>query len=268
MNEVVADTWTKFNTAVFKNSLDKSLDRYRSPYVFRGLSDSSFQLLTSLQRLRHSRETLETVEQALLRNFEKYSKRDDLGSEWRRITIGQHFGLPTRLLDWSFSPLVALHFATCDLSQMDRDAAVWCLNVPLIHSFLPSRLGDSLAALRANVFPIGTLEESFPKLDEFHRKEGDQDPFVLFFEPPSVDERIVNQVALFSLLSDVSKPLDVWLQNWTSKKRGLATKIIIPAAKKWEYRDRLDQLNITERVLFPGLDGLSDWLRRWYSPKR
>jgi hypothetical protein len=57
------------------------------------------------------------------------------------------------------------------------------------------------------------------------------------------------------------------LDDWLAQHPQIARKIIIPAALKWEIRDKLDQANITERVLFPGLDGLSRWLKRHYSPR-
>src|SRR5205823_1640300 len=89
-----------------------------------------------------------------------------------------------------------------------------------------------------------------------------EEPFVAFFEPPSLDDRIINQFALFSLMSGPTATLDAWLEDHPD----LCQRIVIPARLKWEVRDKLDQANITERVLYPGLDGLSRWLKRQYTP--
>src|SRR5690606_2433621 len=102
--------------------------------------------------------------------------------------------------------------------------------------------------------------EVAPTLNAFNTLA--EDPFAIFFEPPSLDQRIVNQYALFSVLSDPTLSFDTWLEQ-----RGKQiTKLIIPGELKWHVRDRLDWLNINERVLFPGLDGLCSWLRRYYTP--
>jgi hypothetical protein len=111
------------------------------------------------------------------------------------------------------------------------------------------------------VFTAEMLSRGADSLQAFDRLA--PEPFVVFLEPPSLDDRIVNQFALFSLLSDVSVPLDSWL----SAHPNVFRKIVIPARLKDEVRDKLDQANITERVLFPGLDGLSQWLTRYYLPK-
>jgi hypothetical protein len=87
-------------------------------------------------------------------------------------------------------------------------------------------------------------------------------PFVVFLEPPAVDRRILNQHALFSLMSSPTARLDDWLADHPE----LSRKVVIPAHLKWEIRDKLDQANVNERVLFPGLDGLSRWLARYYMP--
>jgi hypothetical protein len=58
------------------------------------------------------------------------------------------------------------------------------------------------------------------------------------------------------------------LGDWLATYPHVHRRIIIPAELKWEIRDKLDQANITERVLFPGLDGLSSWLKRQYSERR
>ena len=57
------------------------------------------------------------------------------------------------------------------------------------------------------------------------------------------------------------------LDHWLAEHSELCRKIIIPSELKWEVRDKLDQANITERVLLTGLDGLSSWLKRYYTPR-
>ncbi len=87
--------------------------------------------------------------------------------------------------------------------------------------------------------------------------------FVLFIEPSSKDDRFINKFAFCSISSNPKLILDEWLQE----RPDIWRKIIIPKELKWEIRDKPDQANVTERVLFPGLDGLSQWLKRQYSPK-
>jgi hypothetical protein len=119
-----------------------------------------------------------------------------------------------------------------------------------------------LAEERSNVFTTEMLSRVASSLDELDALR-ETDDFVVFFEPPSLDERIANQYALFSLMSSPTARLDDWL----GERPDIARRIVIPAELKWEVRDKLDQANVTERVLFPGLDGLSAWLARHYSPR-
>ena len=54
------------------------------------------------------------------------------------------------------------------------------------------------------------------------------------------------------------------LDDWLAKHPDLWFKVIIKKELKWELRDKLDQRNINERILFPGIDGLCQWLARYY----
>jgi hypothetical protein len=85
----------------------------------------------------------------------------------------------------------------------------------------------------------------------------------VFLEPPSLDDRIINQAALFSFMSTPDALMDDWLAARPEAWR----RVVVPAELKWEVRDRLDQINLTERVLFPGMDGLSSWLARYYQER-
>jgi hypothetical protein len=201
------------------------------------------------------------LELALLRNFRKYGHGQATGADsiWDWLALGQHRGLPTRLLDWTYSPLVALHFATENTAEFHEDGIVWCVNFVEANKRLPLRLRRILQKERSDTFTVEMLS-AFSSLHDFDALS--RDPFVVFLEPPAVDQRILNQLALFSLMSSPSARLDGWLEQHPD----LCRRVIVPSALKWEVRDKLDQSNINERVLFPGLDGLSRWLARYYMP--
>jgi len=56
--------------------------------------------------------------------------------------------------------------------------------------------------------------------------------------------------------------------SWIAQHPDCARRIVVPLELKWEVRDKLDQANLTERVLFPSLDGLFRWLARYYAPRK
>jgi hypothetical protein len=241
--------WTELHEQLFADSWNDELRLHRSSYAFRGRARAEEDLSTSLARLGGD---VSAIERPLLRHFRKYAARDAVpaDSTWNWLALAQHHGLPTRLLDWTFSPYVALHFAT---ARPDGDGVVWIVDYVRAHERAPRELREQLEREGANVFTtemIGAVADDFADLAAL----GD---FVVFVEPPSFDERIVNQYALFSLASQPDLVLD----------DDLLRKVVIPAELKAEVRDKLDQANITERVLFPGLDGLSRWLARYYSPR-
>ncbi|GAB3694806.1 FRG domain-containing protein [Spirosoma flavus] len=241
---------------LYENAWMPTLQRFRPSFAFRGLPDATYTLNTSLMRLGGN---YAQIEGHLLRNFKKYALRNvvERDSFWYWLSVAQHHGLPTRLMDWTFSPYVALHFVTARTEFYDRDGVIWCLDYKKAHQQLPDSLRYLLENEGADVFTIEMLSH-LQSLREFDSQS--EEPFALFFEPPSIDDRIVNQYALFSVVSNPTMGLTSWLE----KRPDLYRKINIANELKWEIRDKLDQANINERVLFPGLDGLSRWLKRQY----
>lgn len=255
--DVVVNNWLELQSALFDHSWNKEISRFRSSYVYRGSANKLYSLNTSISRIGENYAHLETH---ILRNFKKYahSAASPGNSIWNWLAVAQHHGLPTRLLDWTYSPYVALHFATQDLNHYDQDGVVWCIDYVKAKDALPKPLKEALHE-EGNVFTPELLEPVCSSLNELANFQ--EEDFVMFLEPPSLDARIVHQYALFSMMSRVDADLGEWIQ----KNLDMYFRVVIPARLKWEIRDKLDQANITERVLMPGLSGLSQWLKRHYT---
>jgi hypothetical protein len=253
-------SWREFDDAVASANREGSRGgRAHSSLVFRGLARSSYSNRHSLARFG---DDYHELEQHLIRNFRKYAHRQLPGPTlWDWLSLAQHHGLPTRLLDWTFSPLIAAHFATA--TSPEHDAIVWAVDCAAVHELLPDDIRRSLENEGATVFTTELLAQHAPTLQDLDRL-ANQDPFLLFFEPPSLDDRIVNQSAVLSTLSAPRAIMDDWIEN----HQDLCHAWEITRAAKAEIRERLDQANVTERVLMPGLDGLATWLRRYYAPGR
>jgi hypothetical protein len=260
MQEITIQSWAELLERLYDDSWQAEINRFRSPFVFRGLSDATYPLVSGLMRLDGN---YTEMEPHLLRNFRKYAHRNivERDTSWHWLSLAQHRGLPTRLLDWTVSPLVAAHFATAETEQFDRDGVIWMVNARKVHRLLPDALKSAVDKEGADYFTVEMLARAVPNLADLDALA--PPCFVIFFEPPSIDDRITNQYGLFSVMPDPTACMDEWLKDRPDVWR----KIIIPARLKWEVRDKLDQANITERVLFPGLDGLSQWQKRYYTPR-
>lgn len=259
-NDIIIESWSQLIDEVYHDSWRPLLGRFRSDYAFRGLSDKNYCLENGFLRNCGERPDLEYH---LLRNFRKYARTSEpnlTNTHLRSLVLAQHHGLPTRLLDWTYSPFIAMHFATANTEKFNIDGVIWKLDFVKVNRLIPEPLKILLTREKCNAFTVEMLESEFSNLQKFDEKIGTG--HTLFFEPPSIDDRIVNQFALFSIMTDATSVLDHWLVQHPD----VYQRIIIPSHIKWEIRDKLDQANITERVLFPGLDGLAGWLKRHYQP--
>ena len=263
-HEVVIASLGEFVDCVTPEAPDTVTGRRRDTGVYRGASDANGPLLTTLDRLGGTNppHTKADLEEHVLRNYIRYSRphvRSNTSNDWEELFSAQHHGVPTRLLDWTYSPLVAAFFATRPCDGEEHERAVWRLDWQKIHRRFRF---PSLALLPRDLdalFDGGGRTSPW----QLFMRDREAPPFACLVEPPSLDERIVAQAAVFTLCSDKWHSFDEFL-----RVHGLAdslTKYVIPSNSVAKIRDQLDLVGVDERRLFPDLDGVAAAIRRYYA---
>ena len=266
IEEVRIETVGELLDRVTPDEHDPVSGRIRDTSVYRGSTDARYPLLTSLDRLGGTRPPhgKAHLEEHILRNFIRYSRpflEHQPANEWELLVTAQHHGLPTRLLDWSYSPLVAAHFATLG-GDPGRDRVVWRLNWRRVHEHF------GLPPLAFLVQDLDAMLHERGLGDLRNLLGGCEVPrearFVCMLDPPALDDRIIAQAATFTFSTDKTRSFDRIL-----REEGLIcalTRYLIPAGRLNYVRDQLDLCAIDERKLFPDLDGVAAQMRRYYSP--
>jgi hypothetical protein len=253
--------------------LFKSIDKW----VFRGQSDSSWSLQTSLERGAkinnlQPRE-IPKVERKIIDKFQRRAfhymgDTPEKGNTLEWLSLIQHHGGPTRLLDFSYSYYVALYFSVDHALQ---ESAVFCLNKDLIY-----QKGLETEQWRGldHESPFGTREYCNSVLHEQTLS-----PLVMLVEPFNMHERLSRQQGLFAIPFEGQQSFEYNLSLTVNKyqkelpksneiveydhlinllnEECALLKVKIPKDFHNQIRKELRLMNITTETLFPGIDGFT-----------
>lgn len=257
----VTNTITVLRPDTFAELLQAIEDFQSSSDVswYRGCRSKSYKLVPTLYR--HPKRTkisdIAKLELALTTRFVQRSLpflQRSLTSDWDKLFLMQHYGVPTRLLDWTENPFVAIYFALVSAAEAkSTDAAIWMCD--------PAAWNRG--ALDHISFKDGILDESSDQVRAYEPpKPVDGTPMHPIMIYGSYNSpRIVAQRGGFALFGQGTEPMEkIYLSE---KFSGNALqKIEIPHSKVAAIRLSLFRKGFTESVVFPDLDGLAKELRR------
>ncbi len=228
-----------------------------SPLWFRGTERASYKLVPTLARGAYSLDLERPLINAFKQNAAQFVAVTPR-SQWEWLFLARHHGVPTRLLDWTESPLMGLYFATRATDAQNtadaKDGALWML--------LPTVLNReaNIAFRDARTLPI------FEEDDEHLRNYL---PSILASEaqsrlPPAAaiaprySGRMQAQHSVFTITHRDQTPIEA---VGAAKHIG---RYIVPAVSKPKIRRQLDGLRINDLTVFPDLDNVARLARGLY----
>lgn len=231
------------NLPEFLHTLEFFEQQHIARWLFRGHPEEKYKLVPSLFRydISDTFSEWERIEDYILTKFKReampylhnYIPQDE--EEW--LALAQHHGLPTRLLDWSMNPLVALFFAS--ESSPNFNADVWCYGFPSTNNcwtestYIARYLTSDV---RTNQFFDGTR----------------------LLYPPHISPRITNQSGCFTYHECPKRGEKfIPLEERTNNLFGELIRIKVGAEFKSIILHQLYQIGMHRGLIYPGLDGLS-----------
>lgn len=227
----------------------KKQSRKNGVVWFRGQSVAGWRLIPSLARDdRHL-----AVEQALRKRFMQNAVPHLTpvpSSEWEWMFTMQHHRAPTRLLDWSESPLAALYFVVSDAENAKRDGAVWCLDPLALNA--EARIANFRFANEIPAFGVDEVLNSYLP-SRVDGSPSTQSPVAIM--GPRNNARMAAQLGVFTINHRDHTPIE----SIGAGKH--AWRWVVPSAAKKDIRRELELLGITALTLFPELDRVADVAR-------
>ena len=294
MNEFTIDSFEEYLRIVRDELGASEQNGKKGRHYFRGQSKRAiegYDLIPSIGRYEHlktlslfdrdqlEQDVLETFSNHLL-TYVNHLPRNN----WEALAIAQHHGLPTRFMDWTTNPLVALYFAARETKKNKDDSPLDSAVYVLISH--PVRFSD-LKRSSSYVIPVKDSETTKTddsgdpyanfgigdKTDEdiepdYNEEETEDKPFETFdilkegpspfeideniiYDPPHVSPRIRSQDGVLLACHQPLHPLE--------EKDVL--ELIISQSAHDDIRRRLDQYGVFDKQLFPDLDGIAKWLK-------
>lgn len=264
------------NAVMFDNPI-------KANFIYRGMENKEYDLRPSIfretqnDRVINKRYTEYSSELNILRQFIQeasvFLKEPIVNNYGKWAEIAQHYGAPTRFLDWTSNPLVALYFA-CD-SNSSADAVVWLCHVENFYKVESNKNSDLVPNNRSNMEIINDL------ITHDGQKENKTilPQYPVMYLPYYRDARMTAQCSYFMVWGTNHNSLEEMITEENYMKcskcpKGMSYtvyseekcvfKVYINHSDKQNIMRELDMMGINTKTLFPGLDGIGKYIERRY----
>lgn len=232
---------------IFLSQVNQFMHDSKGSVWFRGHSnigeegtDTKYTLDSTLFRTAKDGNDIKTMEKNYVYEFmTKGYSLHQTKDEWDLLYIMQHYGAPTRLLDWTTSLATALFFATQNWEEGNNKPSIWILN--------PSKLNEKLAGGGSLVLPSG----------DFESYVSDEKLQSAAIAPLYNSPRLIAQQGQFTLQGNFNGDLKAEIDAKDSRHSDILMEIELSMDLKEDIFSYLHMNGVNDYSIFPDLDGLS-----------